>query len=450
MEPSDIILIKKKYRNNYIARLVWSLVLFAFVIFKVKGFLLVFFAAHIGLSIIWIALVELNAPIIYWENLRFLRIVMDAALYTISIYITGGANSFMMLSYVIFIIQASLYTTMQFGVFAAVSCVVFYNAMLLFIHLGQLPQINILYGADHVSVPINQWTVLLTNFVLLLVSTVMIITANSLYRKLMDKTEELKNERNLLKERNTIIENDMKIARRIQEQLIPQTSPFPFIHTLYKPMEEVGGDFFDFLEFRDPSKIGIFLSDVTGHGVPAAFITSMVKTMILQSGQTRNDPANLLMYLNGLLYGKTAEHFITAFYGIYNMENRSLLYSSAGHNPPYHLKSKGISLIDDAKSIPLAIADNEFLLNTGKAYSNQTRVSEKGDRFIFYTDGLVEEKGGDGIHESFEDLLLENVLPHQRDFSSRRIIENLRKTLVSWSGTTRFADDVCIVCVEVE
>jgi len=69
VEPSDIILIKKKYRNNYIARLVWSLVLFAFVIFKVKGFLLVFFAAHIGLSIIWIALVELNAPVIYWENL---------------------------------------------------------------------------------------------------------------------------------------------------------------------------------------------------------------------------------------------------------------------------------------------------------------------------------------------------------------------------------------------
>jgi len=450
LQPDDTYIIKKKYRNNYIARLVWSLVLFAIVLYKIQGPLIIFFTVHISLSLFWAALVELNAPVIYIENLRFFRIAMDAVLYTISIYITGGANSFMMLSYIIFVIQSSLYRTMRFGIFATIICVFFFNTMLCMIHTGYLPQINILSGPHYISMPINQWTVLFTNFVLILVSTVMVITAHTLYRDLMDKTDELQKERNLLKERNTIIENDMKIARRIQEQLIPQKSPYPFINTLYKPMEEVGGDFFDFLDFRDPSKIGIFLSDVTGHGVPAAFITSMIKTMVLQSGVTRNDPASLLMYLNGLLHGKTAEHFITAFYGIYDMGTRSLLYSSAGHNPPYHLTEKGVDLIDDAKSIPLAIADNEFLLNTGKEYCNGIIECEAGDRIIFYTDGLIEEKGSDTIHETFEDLLFKKILPAQRNLSSSTIIENLRKTLISWSGKTRFADDVCIVCVEVE
>ncbi|MEI7652004.1 MAG: DUF1501 domain-containing protein, partial [Verrucomicrobiota bacterium] len=93
--------------------------------------------------------------------------------------------------------------------------------------------------------------------------------------------------------------------------------------TLDNRMEEVGGDFYDFINFRDSEKIGIFISDVSGHGVPAAFITSMIKTTILQSGERKENPAELLTYINDLLHNQTGGNFITTFYGIFNSLDNS-------------------------------------------------------------------------------------------------------------------------------
>ena len=116
-------------------------------------------------------------------------------------------------------------------------------------------------------------------------------------------------------------------------------------------MEAVGGDFYDFIEFRESKDIGIFVSDVSGHGVHAAFITSMIKTIILQAGLIRNNPAGLLRYLNTILYGITADNFITAFYGIYNPLNHSITYASAGHNPPHVISGKNIIQLNKSKGI---------------------------------------------------------------------------------------------------
>ncbi len=264
-----------------------------------------------------------------------------------------------------------------------------------------------------------------------------------------DRTTELRAERDLLRDRNEIIENDMQLARKIQLQLIPQSSPYPFIHASYIPMESVGGDLYDFIEFPESSRVGIFVSDVSGHGVSAAFITSMVKTMILQSGPVRDDPAALLTYLNQMLHGKTAENFVTAFYGIYDPAARSLLYSNAGHNPPYLLGDMGTASIDDGKSLALAIIDNAQLRTRGREYLNASRTFEKGDRLIFYTDGLIEERGRGEGYESFEDLMIGEMFPSMRQTTCRKIVETLYSRLVEWSGSDRFEDDVCVICLEV-
>jgi serine phosphatase RsbU (regulator of sigma subunit) len=447
MDRNEIQLIKKKYRNNYAARIAWSALMLVIVTYIFSGMIILLTAVHLGISIIWAALVEFEAPVIFIEDLRYLRITLDAFLYTLAIYITGGVNSFVLLSYIIFIMLASLYSTNRYGIFAITVCVLFYNAMLLLTYSGYLPQVNIFSVEGYVK--ITTATVLFTNFLLVFVSVILSIAAHSLYKNLMDRTSELQVERNLLKNRNEIIENDMILARRIQEQLIPKESPYSFIHALYKPMEQVGGDFFDFFDFRDTSRTGIFLSDVSGHGVPAAFITSMIKTMILQSGLLRENPAGLLTYLNGLLYGKTAENFITAFYGIIDRDSRTIIFSNAGHNLPFLIAEDGIHTLNDARSIPLAIAGNTFLETTGKVYENSEIKLSSGDRIIFYTDGLTEENGSDGVHESFEDLMLEEILPHLRKLSCRQSVEELHKRLITWSGSENFTDDVCVICVEI-
>ena len=94
--------------------------------------------------------------------------------------------------------------------------------------------------------------------------------------KVITRTIELEREKELLRSRNETIENELIIAKKIQKQIIPRTSPVDNIYAFYKPMDKVGGDFYDFIKYRESEKIGIFLSDVSGHGVPAAFITSMV------------------------------------------------------------------------------------------------------------------------------------------------------------------------------
>jgi sigma-B regulation protein RsbU (phosphoserine phosphatase) len=155
------------------------------------------------------------------------------------------------------------------------------------------------------------------------------------------------------------------------------------------------------------------------------------------------------MYLNGILNGKTAENFITAFYGIYDMQLKTFLFSNAGHNTPFLLTDKKLKPLNEARSIPLAIIDNEFLVEMKKDYQNYEIKVNSGDRILLYTDGLTEENGSDGRHDSFEDYMTEEFLPAHRSMSIKQIVDGLMTDLERWSGSENFKDDVCIICMEI-
>ena len=252
-----------------------------------------------------------------------------------------------------------------------------------------------------------------------------------------------------VKRRHELMEIELDLARRIQEQIIPQTSPSQYIASLYKPMRKVGGDFYDFIAFRNSSQIGIFLSDVSGHGVPAAFITSMVKATILQSGERKSDPAELLAYINDLLLNQTGGNFITAFYGIYDPSSRELVYSNAGHNPPYLIDGDEISLIHDSVSPLLAVFPNDHIKNGGKQYVNNRRIIPEGSRLLFYTDGLAEARPA-GSATLFEDSLMESFLRKSFHLPCAEFIEQLWVELVRFRESEFFEDDICVICLDVE
>jgi len=265
------------------------------------------------------------------------------------------------------------------------------------------------------------------------------------------KSRELEAEKNQLKQYNEIINKELAIARMIQENLIPKEYPSSNIFSLYKPMSQVGGDFFDFLKFRETNEIGIFVSDVSGHGVPAALITSMLKSFILQCGNIRYDPKEFLLYLNELLLFQTAGNFITAFYGVYNPESKTLRYANAGHNSPYILNKDNIEeLGTEGKGVPLAILSNEELNMINKSYTNIVLQLDEGSRIVFYTDGLIEtininnENGNDFGTEKFLKSLSE-----LRNLPIEDFIHNLFLKLVHFRGSNEFEDDVCIICLDV-
>jgi len=277
-------------------------------------------------------------------------------------------------------------------------------------------------------------------------------------RLLGEKRRELEAERNELRIRNEIIEKEITMAKEIQENLIPHVNPRMNIAAYYKPMEDVGGDFYDFIQFSNEDKLGIFISDVSGHGLPAAFITSMIKTVLLQSGETINNPAEMLLYLNQVLHLRTNQNFITVFYCIFNEHDLSLSYSSAGHLAPVLLRGNDIDWIEQRnKGIPLAVMSNKELIESDKQYTNTTMILDRGDKLFLYTDGLTEAVKNEKLKnnnknirlENFGDINFQKCLKQLISSPAREFVEGMANELIQFCGTDNFEDDVCMICLDV-
>lgn len=270
-----------------------------------------------------------------------------------------------------------------------------------------------------------------------------------LRKELALKKEELQAERNELKNKMDIMNSELEMARLIQQKLIPESNPADNIFSIYKPMEAVGGDLLDFIKFKTNHKIGIFLSDVSGHGVPAALITSMIKSSILESRRLSSNPAMMLMHLNEVLGNQTEENFVTAFYGIYDSQNRSLIYANAGHHPPSIILNRKIVSLNRSHSIPLAIMKNSELISEGRIYRNSRAILPLHSKLVIYTDGLVEAKKIGNHNLDFGHLMNEKLL-RLKSLNCRDFVESLYDELISFRGSESFDDDICLICVDID
>jgi serine phosphatase RsbU (regulator of sigma subunit) len=263
----------------------------------------------------------------------------------------------------------------------------------------------------------------------------------------IEKQDLLQAERNQLFDKNRLMKRELEMARRIQQALIPQKTPNANIYSLYRPMEEVGGDYFDF--FEEEKKIGMFLSDVSGHGVPAAFITSMIKSSISQSPKLRADPAQMLCHLNGVLHDQTNDNFITAFYGIYDPRDKTLVYANAGHNPPYIcLPNRVLELPSKQRHFPIALLGNKEMAERHSSYRNYQVALPPGSKLVLYTDGLVEVTQKSSRDVLFKEVIKEKML-RLRDLSPREFVDGLMQELILFRQGEDFDDDICLICMDV-
>ncbi len=271
---------------------------------------------------------------------------------------------------------------------------------------------------------------------------------------LFQKNLEIETVLNRIKLNKTLVERELELAKKIQNFLIPSTPPLFEIKAFYKPMEKVCGDLYDFIEIDD-DKMGIFISDVSGHGVPAALITSMIKSAINQMKNEIVNPAKFLKKLNDFLYVQLQDHFVTAFYGIYNKSKRQFIYANAGHVLPYKISKEEISrLSSENRGFPLGIMMSEELLKLSKDYVNKIVKLKKNDKIFLFTDGLSESISSIGGENDdpiyFGDSNLEMALENLKTFSSAHIIEKIYEKLVDFRGNDFFDDDICMICFEVE
>jgi sigma-B regulation protein RsbU (phosphoserine phosphatase) len=152
-------------------------------------------------------------------------------------------------------------------------------------------------------------------------------------------------------------------------------------------MTSVAGDFYDYV-VAGPKQAGLLIADVSGHGVPAALIASMVKLAAASQKEHANDPSIFLTRLNSVLLGNTQNQFVTAAYVHLDSNARELRYAAAGH-PPMLLLRRGKIMEVAENGLMLALFDFA-------SYSNMTQELECGDRVLLYTDGLVEAANANG------------------------------------------------------
>ena len=235
------------------------------------------------------------------------------------------------------------------------------------------------------------------------------------------------------------IRNELEIARRIQTSILPETMPDVKgvrIAAQYVPMSQVAGDFYDFL-IVDDRRLGLLIADVSGHGVPAALVASMVKVAIAAQTEHANDPAKVMAGLNSVLSGKLQGQFVTAAYLFLDLDARMASYSAAGHPPLLHYRATEQNIHD--------VVENGLILGVMPlaSYESKSLRFDAGDRFLLYTDGVIE---ADQRGEEFGMARVKNVL--SQPFSPQEICQSLGAQISAWSrGVAN--DDVTIVAVDI-
>ena len=229
-------------------------------------------------------------------------------------------------------------------------------------------------------------------------------------------------------ERLLAIHKELEIARRIQSSILPQTVPALSgldLAARYVPMSAVAGDFYDFL-FVDEKRLGILVADVTGHGVPAALIASMLKVAFASQAAQAHDPARVLAGLNRALCGKFEEHFVTAAYLFVDLENSLVRYAAAGH-PPLMLASRAERKVRE-------IEENGLMLGLfpEAAYSSVEVRVRPGDRCLLYTDGVFEAKNA--AQEEFGKLRCREFLESRANISAADFADALLSHIAAFSG----------------
>lgn len=264
-----------------------------------------------------------------------------------------------------------------------------------------------------------------------------------------------------LKEKNEQHMADQRMAREIQQALLPHQYPsFPkgvhtqesairFYHT-YQPTELVGGDFYYILPLSD-TEAGIFICDVMGHGVRSALVTAIMRTLVEELMPVAHRPSRFFKEINRalttILTRTGTMVFATAFYLIVDVGRSQLRYSNAGGHPaPLHIRRS-------EKSVePLFLGRGRrpgpaLGLVENSTYLTSVAPVEEKDVLFLFTDGIYEVEGMNG--EFYEQERLYKAVKNRMELPPSELLTELIQEVQTFSSSREFIDDICLVSVEV-
>ena len=237
------------------------------------------------------------------------------------------------------------------------------------------------------------------------------------------------------------LDEELSIGRQIQASILPQAMPKVgslAVAARYQPMTAVAGDFYDFVEIDD-ERLGILVADVSGHGVPAAMLASMVKVSLAAQRAHAERPGSVLTGMNKTLFGRLAGQYVTAAYLFIDAHAGLIRYAAAGHPPMFRLVRRSLE-IQEVENNGLALG---FFENA--SYDEIELPLEAGDRLLLYTDGMIEAENAS--QDFFGPERVKTAVAADAALATEAAADRLLATMHAWSGQPA-RDDLTIVVVD--
>ncbi|HWF86947.1 MAG TPA: PP2C family protein-serine/threonine phosphatase [Vicinamibacterales bacterium] len=234
------------------------------------------------------------------------------------------------------------------------------------------------------------------------------------------------------------VQRELDTAREIQTSLLPRDLPRVRdldVAVRYLPVTAVAGDLYDFVVLG-PSRVGVLVADVAGHGVPAALVASMIKVAFSAQVDEAHDPARVLTAINRILCHNIERAFVTAIYGVIDTDRRAITIANAGH-PPL-LVGRADRSVEESREHGLLLG---FLPDA--TYMNREIALEDGDRLLFYTDGIPETRNPRG--DFFDEERMRRWLTSTDSRDATHFIDAAIGELSAWHDGGGFEDDVTFV-----
>lgn len=239
------------------------------------------------------------------------------------------------------------------------------------------------------------------------------------------------------------LQRDLDIARRIQLSMLPSTFPERDdlgLHALALPAKEVGGDFYDFIEY-DGGRLGFLIGDVAGKGLGAALFMAITRTVMHATAPQGLSVEAYVRQVNRLLAAESKQMpsmFVTALYGEIDGRTGEVAFCNAGHNPPILLRNGAAEFVPAPKGLSLCLLD-DFEFQAARL------TLAPGDTFLLYTDGVTEAFNGE--REEFSDERLtasaERAAP-----APQALLQHVLRDVQAFAGGTPQSDDITMLALQ--
>lgn len=266
--------------------------------------------------------------------------------------------------------------------------------------------------------------------------------ANQELREYATKLEEKVEERTAeIKRQNTLMAMEMKMAADVQQATLPELTKIQEVDfsVTYIPCSDVSGDLYDFGKLNNGDTY-YFLADISGHGVPSAFIGAMCKMTFLEKCTYYSDPSRILTQLAEGLQPVIGAHFITSFLVTVSHAERRLLYVNSGHVPALLVTPKPqIVMLEPTGTI---IGQDIF------ENFKQTRITyPRGTRLVLYTDCVTEHKNS--AREEWGMERLEQAVLATMKQGPQEAAEHILQQITAWGGDNSFSDDLSMLVINL-